>query len=58
LSWLIRYPATALVTTDAFVRNIATRYPKARGVDPRQFYNPAPLEQLAKEGFIKELYPR
>jgi hypothetical protein len=24
----------------------------------RQFYDPGPLEQLAKEGFIKELYPR
>ena len=29
-----------------------------RFVDARQFYDPAPLEQLAKEGFIRELYPR
>ena len=35
-----------------------TRNPKAKGADARQFYDPAPLEQLAKEGFIKELYPR
>ena len=26
--------------------------------DARKFYDPAPLEQLIKEGFVKELYPR
>jgi hypothetical protein len=40
------------------MEDIATRNPKAKGVDPRQFFDPAPLEQLTKEGFIKELYPR
>ena len=40
------------------MEDIAMRNPKAKNVDPRQFYDPAPLEQLAKEGFIKELYPR
>ena len=34
------------------------RNAKAKSVDPKQFYDPAPLEQLAREGFIKELYPR
>ena len=42
----------------AVLEDIATRNPKAKGVNPSQFYDPAPLEQLAKEGFIKELYPR
>ena len=40
------------------MEDIATRNPKAKGIDTRQFYDPEPLEQLAKEGFIKELYPR
>jgi hypothetical protein len=43
---------------EAMMEDIAMRTPKAKGVDPRQFYDPAPLEQLAREGFIKELYPR
>jgi hypothetical protein len=43
---------------EAVMEDIATRNPKARGVDVKQFYDLAPLEQLAKEGFIKELYPR
>jgi len=40
------------------LEDVATRNPKAKSVDPKQFYDPAPLEQLAREGFIKELYPR
>jgi NitT/TauT family transport system substrate-binding protein len=43
---------------EAVLQDIATRNPKAKGANPRQFYDPAPLEQLAKEGFVKELYPR
>ena len=43
---------------EAVIEDIATRNPKAKGIDVRQFYDPGPLEQLAKEGFIKELYPR
>ena len=43
---------------DAVLEDIATRNPKAKGVDSKPFYDLAPLEQLAKEGFIKELYPR
>ena len=43
---------------EAMMEDIATRNPKAKGADARHFYDPAPLEQLAKEGFIKELYPR
>ena len=43
---------------EAVMEDLAERNPKARGVDARKFYDPAPLEQLAKDGFIKELYPR
>jgi hypothetical protein len=39
---------------EAVMEDIASRNPKAKGADPKQFYDPAPLEQLAKEGFIKE----
>jgi hypothetical protein len=40
------------------LEDIAAQNPKAKGADPKQFYDPAPLEQLSKEGFIAELYPR
>jgi len=40
------------------LEDVAMRNAKAKSVDPKQFYDPAPLEQLAREGFIKELYPR
>jgi hypothetical protein len=51
-------PTVTLPEMEAVMEDIATRTPKAKGLDARQFYDPAPLEQLAKEGFIKELYPR
>ena len=43
---------------EAVMEDLAERNPKAKGVDARRFYDPAPLEQLVKEGFVKELYPR
>lgn len=43
---------------NAVMEDVEARNPKVKGMDPKQFYNPAPLEQLAKEGFIKQLYPR
>ena len=30
----------------------------SKGADLKSFYDPAPLDQLAKEGFVKQLYPR
>jgi ABC-type nitrate/sulfonate/bicarbonate transport system substrate-binding protein len=39
------------------LEDIASRNPKAKTADPKQFYDLAPLEQLIKEGFVKELYP-
>jgi ABC-type nitrate/sulfonate/bicarbonate transport system substrate-binding protein len=35
--------------------SIAVGNPKAKGVDSKQFYNNAPLEQLVKEGFVKDV---
>jgi NitT/TauT family transport system substrate-binding protein len=58
LGYIRDIPNVTLAEMEAVLEDIATRNPKARGVNPRQFYDPAPLEQLAKEGFIKELYPR
>src|ERR1041384_5771024 len=58
LGYIRGIPTVTQAEMDGVVVDIATRNPKAKSVDPRQFYDPAPLEQLAKEGFIKELYPR
>jgi NitT/TauT family transport system substrate-binding protein len=58
LGYIRDVPTVTLPEMEAVMEDIATRNPKAKGVDPRQFYDPAPLEQLAKDGFIKELYPR
>jgi TRAP-type uncharacterized transport system substrate-binding protein len=51
-------PTVTHAEMEAVIEDIATRNPKAKGSDARQFYDPVPLEQLAKDGFIKELYPR
>jgi len=58
LGYIRNVPTVTLPEMEAMIEDIATRTPKAKGVDARQFYDPAPLEQLAKEGFIKELYSR
>ncbi|MGE5219223.1 MAG: ABC transporter substrate-binding protein [Chloroflexota bacterium] len=58
LGYIRNVPTVTLPEMEAVVEDIARRNPKAKGADARQFYDPAPLERLAKEGFIKELYPR
>jgi ABC-type nitrate/sulfonate/bicarbonate transport system substrate-binding protein len=58
LGYIRDIPTVTQAEMEGVVEDIASRNPKAKGVDARQFYDPAPLEQLAKEGFIKELYPR
>lgn len=58
LGYIRDVPTVTHAEMVAVMEDIATRNSKARGVDVRQFYDPAPLEQLAKEGFIQELYPR
>lgn len=58
LGYIRDIPTVTHAEMEAVIEDIATRNPKAKGSDARQFYDPVPLEQLAKEGFIKELYPR
>jgi NitT/TauT family transport system substrate-binding protein len=58
LGYIRDVPTVTQAEMEGVVEDIATRNSKAKSVDPRQFYDPVPLEQLAKEGFIKELYPR
>jgi len=58
LGYIRDIPTVTQAEMEGVVEDIATRNPKAKSIDPRQFYDPAPLDQLAKEGFIKELYPR
>jgi hypothetical protein len=43
---------------ESLLEAIAAQNPKAKGADPKQFYDPAPLEQLTREGFVKEIRPR
>ena len=58
LGYIRNVPTITPAEIDAVLEDLATRNPKAKGADAKQFYDPAPLEQLAKEGFVKELYPR
>ena len=58
LGYIRDIPTVTQAEMEAVLEDIAARNPKAKGLDARQFYDPVPLEQLAKEGFIKELYPR
>lgn len=58
LGYIRDIPTVTHAEMEAVIEDIASRNPKAKGVNVRQFYDPAPLEQLAKEGFIKELYPK
>ena len=58
LGYIRNIPTVTLPEMEAVMEDLAERNPKAKGADARRFYDPAPLEQLAKEGFIKELYPR
>ena len=58
LGYIRNIPTVTLPEMEAVMEDIAERNPKAKGVDARKFYDPAPLEQLVKEGFVKELYPR
>ena len=58
LGYIRNVPTITPAEIDSALEDVAARNPKAKGADPKQFYDPAPLEQLAKEGFVKELYPR
>lgn len=58
LGYIRDVPSVTPSEMDSVLEDIATRNPKAKSADPQQFYDPAPLERLTKEGFVKELYPR
>jgi NitT/TauT family transport system substrate-binding protein len=58
LGYIRNVPTITSSEMEAVLEDVAARNPKAKGADSKQFYDPAPLEQLVKEGFIKELYPR
>ena len=51
-------PKVTLPEMEVAMEDLAERNPKAKFADARCFYDPAPLEQLVKEGFIKEMNPR
>jgi len=58
LGYIRDVPTVTQAEMEGVVEDLATRNPKAKSVDARQFYDPGPLDQLAREGYIKELYPR
>lgn len=58
LGYIRDVPTVSANEIETALDEIAARNPKARGADLKLFYDPAPLEQLAREGFIKQLYPR
>jgi NitT/TauT family transport system substrate-binding protein len=58
LGYIRDVPTITREEIDSVLEDVAARNPKAKGADPKQFYDPGPLEQLSKEGFIAELYPR
>jgi NitT/TauT family transport system substrate-binding protein len=51
-------PAVTRAEMESVLEAIGTQNAKAKGADPKQFYDPFPLEQLAREGFIKESLQR
>lgn len=58
LGYIRDIPTITSSEVESALEEVSARNPKARGMDPRQFYDAAPLEQLAREGFIKQLYGR
>ena len=58
LGYIRDVPTVSADEVETALDEIAARVPKAKGADPKQFFDPAPMDQLAKEGFVKQLYPR
>src|SRR5688572_5207145 len=57
LGYIRNVPTITQPEMESVLEDIAARNPKVKTADPKQFYDLAPLEQLIKEGFVKELYP-
>jgi len=58
LGYIRDVPSITRAEIESALDEISVRNPKAKGADPKQFYDPTPLAQLAREGFMKELYGR
>ena len=58
LGYIRNIPTVTLPEMEVAMEDLAERNPKAKGADARRFYDPAPLEQLVMEGFIKEMNQR
>ncbi len=55
LGYIRDVPTVAANEIENAFEDIAARVPRAKGVDQRPFYDTAPVDQLAKEGFLKQL---
>ena len=58
LGYIRDVPTVSSAEVETALEEIAARNPKARGLEPKQFYDSAPLEKLAREGFIRQLQSR
>jgi NitT/TauT family transport system substrate-binding protein len=58
LGYIRDVPMITVAEMESVLEDIAARNPKAKGADPKQFYDSAPLEDVIKEGFVKKLYPQ
>jgi len=58
LGYIRNVPTITAAEMESVLEDVSARNPKAKGADPKRFYDPAPLDQLTSEGFIKSLYPR
>jgi len=58
LGYIRDLPTVSSAEVETALEEIAARNPKARGLEPKQFYDSAPLEKLAREGFIRQLQSR
>ena len=58
LGYIRNIPTITAPEMDSVLEDVSARNPKAREADPKQFYDPRPLDRLINEGFTKELYPR
>ena len=58
LGYIRDVPTISSNEVESALEEIAARNPKARGLDPKLFYDATPMEQLAKDGFIKQLQSR
>jgi NitT/TauT family transport system substrate-binding protein len=49
------FPVVTQQEMGSVLDSIAVQNPRAKGADPKQFYNNAPLDQLVQEGFVKDV---